>query len=113
MDVLLPGYPKNNPILKGIAAVAGGADLQQALEARDRALPTPFKFASAALEAVCWLDPASPLVEGLSTQATMAFGRTDQTLRSPLLSRASVLADAGHLPAQALLVAWTDMESSL
>lgn len=85
MDFLLPGYPQDNPILRGIAAIVAGADPEAAIAARDMALTCASDFALAAMEAVSWLPAGSLLLPGLLDQASLAFERVDAYGQDKLL----------------------------
>lgn len=112
MDFLLPGYPQDNPILKGVASIVAGEDPELALAARDRALSTPYQFAEAALSAACWIPAGHPLLEDLADQATEAFTRSSSDERAVLCLRATDLSFHGHEQVLALTAQWASLESA-
>lgn len=109
MHMILPGYPKTNPILKGVASLHAGIPLEEVLEERERTLPTPIHFAQACLEAIGWLPPDSPLVEGLIAQSSQAFRQLGSLDQHALLEHAekNVLKGGNH--AAALLGEWREV----
>lgn len=74
----MPGYPKNNPILGGMASILKGQDPELAMALRDEQLPDPLSFARAAIEAACWIEPGSVLLDDLLSQANLAWERAGE-----------------------------------
>lgn len=101
MHMLLPGYPRANPILRGVVSLLSGIPLEEVIEEREKALPTPLDFAHACLEAVRWLPPESPLAKGLVSQSLQAFLQLEPTEQARLMAQAEGAAReaGGHLVA--------------
>lgn len=106
MSLILPGYPPDNPILAGIAAIAGGVDPETAIARRDYELSTPREFANAALNACVWFPDGSPLLENMLRQAMTAFNRAGRAHQSQLLEQAEKLERDGHPAAIMLASGW-------
>lgn len=73
MNWIIDGFPRNNPILRGLYSLAKGGDLEGALMERDALLETPSRFHGAAWEALGWLPSGSPLAVDLLRQSSQAW----------------------------------------
>ena len=75
MDLLLPGYPVDNPVLAGLMAIAQGEDLELALARRDAVIGSPASMVTAVFEALAWLPVDSFLLPDLLAQGARAWGQ--------------------------------------
>ena len=92
MELLLPGYPTSNPILMGLAAIAGGEDLDLALAQRDAQVDSPAKMVGFVFEALSWIPRESFLLEDLVAQGARAWKQLSPE------DRANFMAEWNALP---------------
>lgn len=102
MNWILPGFPTSNPILSGLASVADGGDVEQALLQRDALLDQPEKFMAAAWEALAWLPPDSPLASDLVEQGGRVWAQLSQDQRADLACAWAEAEEVGPHQAQAI-----------
>lgn len=109
--VILPGYPKDNPILMGIESILGGMDPELALARRDAELTDAKSFACAAIEAACWLPKDSPLLDDLLAQADMAYKRANKDDKSIIAKKLLSTWEQGGEQIEPLIHLWSIEEA--
>ena len=110
--VILPGYPKDNPILRGIESILGGMDPELAMARRDAELEDAKSFANAAIEAACWIPKDSPLLDDLLSQADMAYKRASQVDRNAIAKKLLLTWKLGGEQIEPLIHLWGIEEAS-
>ena len=104
--VILPGYPKDNPILRGIESILGGMDPELAMARRDAELEDAKSFANAAIEAACWIPKDSPLLDDLLAQADMAYKKASQEDKNIIAKKLLLVWEQGGEQIEPLIRLW-------